>query len=75
MGRSNKLQDKLQSTLLNKLQNTEYVDNDVDVDDVDDEEDAGAYVWSDTAMVIPTVNCIDWSAYGLARAHFDMYAA
>ena len=30
---------------------------------------------SDTAMVIPTVNCIDWSAYGLARAHFDMYAA
>ena len=28
----------------NKLQNTEYVDNDVDVDDVDDDEEgAGAY--------------------------------
>ena len=49
----------------NKLQNTEYVDNDVDVDDVDDddEEGAGAYFfWSDTAMVIPTVNYIEWSA-------------
>ena len=43
---------------------TEYVDNDVDVDDVDDDEEgAGAYFfWSDTAMVIPTVNCIEWSA-------------
>ena len=58
------MQDKLQSTLLNKLQNTEYVDNDVDVDDVDDDEEgAGAYFfWSDTAMVIPTVNYIEWSA-------------
>ena len=48
----------------NKLQNTEYVDNDVDVDDVDDDEEgAGAYFfWSDTAMVIPTVNYIEWSA-------------
>ena len=48
----------------NKLQNTEYVDNDVDVDDVvDDEEGAGAYFfWSDTAMVIPTANYIEWSA-------------
>ena len=48
----------------NKLQNTEYVGNDVDVDDVDyDEEGAGAYFfWSDTAMVIPTVNYIEWSA-------------
>ena len=36
---------------------TEYVDNDVDVDDVDDDEEgAGAYFfWSDTAMAIPTV--------------------
>ena len=36
---------------------TEYVDNDVDVDDVDDDEEgAGVYfVWSDTAMAIPTV--------------------
>ena len=42
----------------------EYVDNDVDVDDVDgDEEGAGAYFfWSDTAMVIPTVNYIEWYA-------------
>ena len=47
----------------NKLQNTEYVDNDVDVDDVDDDEEgAGAYFWSDTTMVIPTVNYIEWSA-------------
>ena len=48
----------------NKLQNTEYVDNDVDVDDVDDDEEgAGAYFfWSDTAMVIPTVNYIEWYA-------------
>ena len=29
-------------TLLNKLQNTEYVDNDVDVDDVDDDEEGAA---------------------------------
>ena len=49
LGRSNKLQDKLQSTLLNKLQNTEYVDNDVDVDDVDDDEEgAGAYFFRQT---------------------------
>ena len=43
---------------------TEYVDNDVDVDDVDDDEEgAGAYFfWSDTAMVIRTVNYIEWSA-------------
>ena len=35
---------------------TEYVDTDVDVHDVDDDEEgAGAYFWSDTAMVIPTV--------------------
>ena len=34
-----------------------YVDNDVDVDDVDDEEGATAYFfWSETAMAIPTVN-------------------
>ena len=32
----NNLQDKLQSTRLNKLQNTEHVHNDVDVDDIDD---------------------------------------
>ena len=36
----------------NKLQNTEYVDNDVDVDDVDDvdddEEGAGAYFFGQT---------------------------
>ena len=45
MGRRNKLQDNLQSRLLNKLQNTEYVDNDVDVDDVDDDEKgASGYV-------------------------------
>ena len=64
MGRSNKLQDKLQSTLLNKLQNTEYVDNDVDVDDVDDDEGgAGGYFFgSDTAMAIPIVNYIEWHA-------------
>ena len=38
------LAGKLQSTLLHKLQNTDYVDNDVDVDDVDDDEEgAGAY--------------------------------
>ena len=49
----------------------EFLENDVDVDDVDDdEEDASAYFFGQT-----TVNCIDWSAYGLARAHFDMYAA
>ena len=49
LGRSNKLQDKLQSTLLNKLQNTEYVDNDVDVNDVDDDEQvAGAYLFCQT---------------------------
>ena len=43
---------------------TEYVDNDVDVDDVDDDEEkASAYFfWSDTAMVVPTVNYIEWSA-------------
>ena len=64
----NKLQDKLQSTLLNKLENTEHVDNDDDDDDAaddvdDDEEGAGAYFfWSDTAMAIPTVNYIEWSA-------------
>ena len=60
----------------NKLQNTEYVDNDVDVEDVDDDgEGAGAYLfWSDTALTIPTVNYIEWSASGLARAHFDMCA-
>ena len=30
----------------NKLQNTEYVDNDVDVDDVDDDEEgAGVYLF------------------------------
>ena len=48
----------------NKLQNTEYVDNEADVDDVDDDDEgAGAYFfWSDTAMVIPTVNHIKWSA-------------
>ena len=51
----------------NKLQNTEYVDNDVDVVDVDHDEDgACAYFFfgggSDTAMVIPTVNYIEWSA-------------
>ena len=41
-----------------------YVDNDVDVDDVDyDEEGAGAYFFgSDTAMVVPTVNYIEVSA-------------
>ena len=55
----------------------EHVDHDVDVDDIDDDEQgAGAYFfWSDTAMVIPTVNYIDWSAEGLARAHFDMCGA
>ena len=48
----------------NKLQNTEYVDKNVDVDDVnDDEEGKGAYCfWSDTATVIPTVNYIEWYA-------------
>ena len=36
----------------NKLQNTEYVDNDVDVDDVDDDEEgAGAYTLQDTLKV------------------------
>ena len=36
----------------------EYVDNDVDVDDVDDDEEGAAayFFWSETAMVIPTVN-------------------
>ena len=45
---------------LNKLQNTEYVDTDVDVDDVDDDEEkASAYFfWADTAMVVPTVDYI-----------------
>ena len=48
----------------NKLQNTEYVDNDVDVDDVDDDEEGACayFFWSDTAMVIPTVNYIEWYA-------------
>ena len=35
-----------------------YVDNDVDVDDVDDDEEGAAayFFWSETAMAIPTVN-------------------
>ena len=55
----NKLQEKLQSTLLNKLENTEYVNNDDDVDDVDDDEEGAAayfFFWSETAMAISTVN-------------------
>ena len=42
-----------------------YVDNGVDVDDVDDDvEGAAAYFffWSETAMAIPTVNYMEWSA-------------
>ena len=34
-----RLQDTLQSTFLNILQKTEYVDNDLDVDDVDDDKE------------------------------------
>ena len=37
--RNAQLQDSLQSTPLNILQNTEYVHNDVDVDDVDDDKE------------------------------------
>ena len=33
LGGNKQLQDKLQNTILNKLQNTKYLDNDVDVDD------------------------------------------
>ena len=42
---------------------TQYVDNDVYVDDVDDDEaGAGAYVFScsDTAMLTSTLNYIEW---------------
>ena len=34
-----RLQDTLQSTFLNILQKTEYVENDQDVDDVDDDKE------------------------------------
>ena len=47
------LQDSLQSTPLNILQNTEYVHNDVDVEDVDDNKEGtdANFFWSETGLV------------------------